>query len=88
MRRTGGGGEVRRQRADVDGEERGGSGREREDEEAYLHRNGGDGEEAIYDGGVAIDGEIERGANGGRRGRDGDAAVDDVVDNLGAGWIE
>ena len=50
--------------------------------------NGGDGEEAIYDGGVAIDGEIERGANGGRRGRDGDAAVNDVVDNLGAGWVE
>ena len=76
-----------RQRADVDGEEGGGSGREREDEEAYLHWDGGGGEKAIYDGGVAIDGEVKGGANGGRRGRDGDATVD-VVDNLGAGWVE
>ena len=88
MRRIGGGGEVGRQRTHVDGEEGGGSGREREDEEAYLHWNGGDREEAIYDGGVAIDSEVEGGANGGRRGRDGDATVDDVVDNLGAGWVE
>ena len=67
--------------------EGGGSGREREDEEAYLHWNSGDGEKAIYDGGVAIDGEVKGGANGGRRGRDGGATVD-VVDNLGAGWVE
>ena len=54
VRRGGGGGEVGRQRADVDGEERGRPCREREDEEAYLHAwgCGGDGEKPIDDGGV------------------------------------
>ena len=79
---------MRRQRADVDGKERGGSGGEGEHEEANLHGDGGESEKAVDDGGVAIDGGVEGGVDGEWRGRDGYTAVGDVVDNLGAGWEE
>ena len=72
----------------MDGEERGRPRREREDEEAYLHGDGGDCEKAIDDGGVTVDGGVEGGVHGERRSRDGDAAVDDVVDPFGAVWVE
>ena len=69
----------------MDGEERGRPCREREDEEAYLHAWGWRGwrEADRRWRGVTIDGGVEGGVHGGRRSRDGDAAVDDVVEAIG-----